>query len=417
MTTSDISSVADMTAARPPNGRRFLLVAFGVGASVGSVYSLLPLLVLASGGASAQVGLLIAVVTVGMAIGALGGGRFAGRHGADATLAMAIVLDLAGILIFLVPLPIVATAIGCLPMGAGVGLFWVASQVRLGQGSPRGFVRHYAAYTTGSAIGGPGSGVLVQSIAAGANETAGEVRAAFLLAVLALALSAICWPMRLGRLRATSASAAELTRPPAAPVVRRTMRILRRGASLQLADLALVVGFNAMLTIYAVVLRRDFRTEPAFIGLVAGGVAASKVVGGLVGRWLSARIGERSALVALSLAGALALGLGGLVHDRALFIVSVLLSILLGLGQWPLLVAVAMRHMPTEHRSAYVGSWNLREFMVIAVASATFGWGLDAMPGGRATVLLVGAGVLAIGACFTWRLGGIADVRSAERGR
>lgn len=392
--------------ARPPHWRRFLLVAFGIGASVGSVYSLLPLLVLASGGASAQVGLLIAIITSGMAVGALGGGRFAGRHGADATLAVAILLDLSGVLLFLLPLPLIVTALGCLPAGAGMGLFWVASQVRLGQGSPGGFVHHYAAYTAGSAVGGPGSGVLVQILASGAGETAANVRAAFLLAVLALSLSAICWPIHLRRLRSAPDTTVPVDdRPPRAPVVPRAIAILRRGASLQLADLALVVGFNAMLTVYAVVLRRDFHVEPALIGLVAGGVALAKVLGGLLGRWLSRRVGEQLALVALTASGAVVMGLGGLVHDRLLFVAAVLLSVMCGLGQWPLLVAVAMRRMPTEHRSAYVGSWNLREFMVIAVASATFGWGLDGLPGGRETVLVIGASVLAVGAAFTWRLG------------
>jgi MFS family permease len=407
VTTTASSQPTDVAPTRPPHWRRFLLVAFGIGASVGSVYSLLPLLVLASGGASAQVGLLIAIITTGMAAGALGGGRFAGRHGADATLAVAILLDLAGIALFLLPFPLVVTAIGCIPAGAGIGLFWVASQVRLGQGTPGGFVRHYAAYTAGSAVGGPGSGVLVQTVASGADETAGNVRAAFLLAILALSLSAVCWPLHLRRLRSPAAvtRGVDDPRPPRSPAVPRAIAILRRGASLQLADLALVVGYNAMLTVYAVVLRRDFKVEPGVIGVVAGGVALAKVLGGLLGRWLSHRVGDQVALVSLTAAGAVVMGLGGLVHDRGLFVVAVLVSIMLGLGQWPLLVAVAMRRMPTDHRSAFVGSWNLREFMVIAVASATFGWGLDGLPGGRGTVLVAGAGVLLVGVGFTWRLG------------
>ena len=112
-------------------------------------------------------GEVLATGTVTVAGGALVAGRVGrlvggGRNLLAAALAVS---GLGEILLFLASAA-PAMAVGSGLVGAGIGLFWVASQTLLGEasgepGSERAFATHYASYTLGVAGGSTGAGLVI----------------------------------------------------------------------------------------------------------------------------------------------------------------------------------------------------------------------------------------------------------------
>jgi predicted MFS family arabinose efflux permease len=234
-------------------------------------------------------------------------------------------------------------------------------------------------------------------IQVGSQETPGEVRISTLIGISVLVAAIALWPPH-RRVRVEKPEA--LHARSNVPWQARLWGLVTRGVHLQTSDLMLVIGFNFLLTVQPILLRREFDLEPGIVGLAAGGVALAKVTGGFLGNRLAARFGATAALPTLIVISGVAIVLSPLTSHPGIYVALSLTAIVLGLGQWAIVVSSAVDRMDADHRPALIGSWNLREFGVIAVASTTSGWMLDAV--GPRTVLVLG-GVNTIGAGLTVR--------------
>lgn len=386
---------AHLAGHRGPHRRGFLVVAFAVGASFGAVSFGSALLALADGGSPSLVGLLGAAMTVGTMLGALVGGRLVAWRGAASALAVAVLVDLVGVAALLLPVPVVAAVGGCAVAGAGMGLFWVASQAALGASGGAAYVRHYTAYTVGTALGGPGAGWVIGWLAGGADETVGQVRASFGVGVAALAVAAMAWPYRHDE-RPVAGGVPLAERRPLPPWPR-LRQFVARGSGLQVADLLLVIGFNAVFVVVPVVLRRDDGMPAEQVGIVFGLVAVAKVVGSAGGVRLAGRFGGTAVHAGGLAVSGLVLGASPWLPGGWPFAAGVLVAVALGLGQWAALLSAAVDRMPEEHRPALLASWNVREYAAISAAALGGGVALQATGSSELVLGLAGATLVAGG--------------------
>ena len=113
-------------------------------------------------------GQLLASVTVAVALAALGAGVVGRMVGSARNLLVtSIAVTACGQAVLMAASSTAWMVVGTALVGAGIGLFWVASQTLLGRssgrdGSERAFAHHYAAYTLGVA----GGSAIVGSVAA-----------------------------------------------------------------------------------------------------------------------------------------------------------------------------------------------------------------------------------------------------------
>ena len=101
---------------------------------------------------------------------------------------------------------------------------------------------------------------------------------------------------------------------------------------------------------------------------------------------------------AMLLASAGTVGALAITHAAWTFVTLLLVSVVLALGAWPVLVEGALARVPPAERFRMAIAWNMREFTVIAVATA--GGGYLVHSGGAPTLLLGIAAVLLLAAAI-----------------
>lgn len=375
----------------PHLSRSFYAAAVGTGAAYANFAVALPLYALASGRSSSFASGLLALGTICFALGALAASPLSARAGARNVLAAGLGTIACGHLVLLFVGAAPGLAAGAVVDGVGMGLFWVGSQTTLGRrsgadGSETGFVAHYALYVAGTVAG---------SIATGAAATA------FRLAGLPHPLS-IRLTLGLGLAASLGALTVWLPRRHAPGLAGRpeplAAGLLLRGFAVQLPDLFLVAGLALVLFLTPVVLAKAFRFTPLEVGLVVAALAGAKIAGSLIAGRLARARGGQAAVTAM-LAGASALASLLALADRvaAVFVVVLLATALLSTGVWPIMVDAAHARVEPEKRGGMAVAWNVREYAVIAAATAAGGFLLDVL--GRPTlVFLLGAALLALSA-------------------
>jgi MFS family permease len=348
----------------PP--RRFFLAATAVGLAFANTAVAVPLLVLALHGNPALVGGLLGAATISVALGAVAGGAAARRAGGTRALALALALVTAGSSLLALATRVGLVAAAATLVGAGVGIFWVASQLVLGRrsggpGSERGFLLHYATYTFGAVVGSSMTGaVAALGTLAGLGHATAIRASAALAAVTLLAALVAWWPC--ARRRGAEPRPNRLRIGPA------------RHLGLQSSDLLLVAALGMLLPITPVVLARGYHLSPFVIGLVMGVVSLAKIAGTGTARVLSRASGHRSTILFL-LGGAAAFSsLLTIALTPAAFVAALLVTALAGTGAWPLVVDSAQARVPPDRRHGLTVLWNAREYTVIAAATAGSGW-------------------------------------------
>ena len=142
--------------------RGFYPVAALSGLSFGVLAVAVPLHVAAMHRPASLAGQLLASVTVAVALAALGAGVVGRVVGSARNLLVtSIAVTACGQAVLMAASSTAWMVLGTALVGAGIGLFWVASQTLLGRSSgrddsERAFAHHYAAYTLGVAGGSAG---------------------------------------------------------------------------------------------------------------------------------------------------------------------------------------------------------------------------------------------------------------------
>lgn len=344
-------------------------MAFCVGLALANVSLALPLHMLAEGKSPALAGALLAVITASTAIGAAFSPPLRGRLGDARKL---LVLALA----FVAVGPLVLTASGGMPylavgasfVGLGIGMFWVASQILLGalsgsHGSETGFQHHYALFTAGTVVGSVSTGLLASLL-----QHAGLSRATSLQMVMGLALLAAVIGMYVWRPEKTPRQQPR----PSAPTL--GLRLIVRGVNAQFSDLLLV----AVLAIYGqlvpIVLTGTFDVSAEAIGIVMAGVGAAKITGTYLARGLLSVWGRGPTIIGMIGTGSILCLLVTLVASTWAFLMLVITAELVLAGAWPLLVDACQARVVVSERAAFTAAWNIREYGVIALTTASAGW-------------------------------------------
>jgi predicted MFS family arabinose efflux permease len=126
-----------------------------------------------------------------------------------------------------------------------------------------------------------------------------------------------------------------------------------------------------------VLLKHTFKLSPVAIGGVIGAIALAKISGSLAaGRAVRAH-GSRRAIFAMLATAALSTLALGVAHVASVFIPLLLITTMLAIGAWPVVVDAALARVRPEHRPGFAVVWNVREYAVIALATALSGWLLD----------------------------------------
>jgi hypothetical protein len=349
----------------PP--RRFYAVAAGAGFAFASMAIAVPLHVVATHGRAAAAGDVLALATIAVAVGA----RVVGRRGGSRTLAVALIVIACGSLLLVAARGVVLLAAGAAIVGAGIGMFWVASQLILARraGEPdgaRAFLSHYAAYTFGTVLGSSVTGGLASGARAAGLGTLNGIRASSALAVAAAIVAAVVW-------RACAAFVADVPAPDRAVTAR------TRQLGVQVPDLLLVSALALLLPLAPVVLARSFGLAPFSIGLVVGGVALAKIAGTYVARAITQSRGpRRTILILLAGSAGFCLVLCSAL-TLSLFVAALLATALAGTGAWPLVVDAAQARVEPGARRSLTVRWNVREYAAIAAMTAASGWLLTAL--------------------------------------
>jgi len=393
---------------------RLFVAASLAGAVLANASVLVPLAALAHHGSPSVAGVLLAMITVAIALGALVASRPLARLGARNLLSASFLLMAAGqadAIAF--GGAQAALALAALVVGAGLGLFWVASQVTLSAaagrpGAERGFVRHYICYVVGSALGAPATGLAVHALRGAGAGAAASLHLAFVVGLVASLAGPLVWrPTRLPGGRTTT-SASPVTAIPAGerrPTPRASARAgctaggarraMLRGLSLQLPDLLLVSALSVLATLAPVVLTRTLHFTPAAVGLVVGALAAGKIGGSLIAE-RGARAHPRNVLVAAMLG--LAAGCStvlALATVAPLFVAMLVLAVLGSAGAWPVIVEAALGSVDASERASLTVAWNVREYGAVALSTVVGGWLLASLPASASLMLAAGALALA----------------------
>jgi MFS family permease len=364
----------------PPVPRTLYAAALGSGFSYANLAVALPLYAIATGRSPGFAAQLLAAQTLAIAGGALVGGRLLDRRSAWGALAVGLTaMGLAQGSLLAVSAA-AALMPGAIVHGLGMGVFWVATQALLARrsgldGSERAFTNQYAIYTLGTAFGAAATGLTAAVLAAAGLAHATSLRGTFVLAFGAALVSAgLC----------------RRQRPAAAPGP--VSASPTDGLSVQLPDLLLVAALGLILPLTPILLKSLFGFSPLEIGVVVGSVAGAKIAGTLTaGRLAGAAGARRTVLAMLSLAIPFALALATL-RNAGFFVAALLLTALLTTGVWPVLVDAAHARVAPDERRGLAVAWNVREYLVIAGATAVGGWTFSAF--GGPTVPLVVAAVL-----------------------
>jgi MFS family permease len=380
------------------------------GACLANSNVLVPLLALAHHGSASLAGTLLATITIAVALGALLATRplalLGERTLLRASFAVIATGQIVGVL-FGGATP--ALALAALLVGAGLGLFWVASQAMLARGAglpggERGIVRQYVCYVIGSALGAPASGLAGGFLRILGASSIASLHLAFAVGlVCALAGLLVCGSRR-GRARIAAAPAPTQPGSPRsrrlAPDAARALRALGHGLSLQAPDLVLVCALSVLATLAPVVLSRELRFSAPTVGLVVGGLAAGKVLGSLLAERAAPSV-SRGALVGAMLA--LAAGCSGVLAlqpPAPLFVAMLVLAVLGAAGAWPVVVEAGLGSPSERERRRLTVVWNVREYGAIAASTAAGGLLLQSFPVGVS--FAIAAAGLVLGAALAW---------------
>jgi hypothetical protein len=344
--------------------RRFYLVAVGAGFAFANMAMAVPLRAVQRGAHASLAGNILAAATISVAAGALLAGR-TGR-GRRSLLGSAVAVTGIGSALLLAAADVPLLTAGACVVGAGVGMFWVASQKMLAQraGSPAGarsFLLHYALYTGGAVAGSTTTGALASAAHALGLQTTSGIRASSALALVGCVGAASIW-------RPAGAAGVE-PRP-----VPRADRAAERHLRLQAPDMLLVAGLALLLPLAPVVLAREFGLAPLDVGLVMGGVALAKIAGTFVARALTRSSTPGRTILLLLAAGTTFSLLLTAALTLPLFVVALLATALAGTGAWPLVVDAAQARVEPDARGRLAVHWNAREYLLIAAATAASGW-------------------------------------------
>jgi MFS family permease len=344
-------------------GRRFLIAAFAGGMSFATISVAIPLELSALGAHPGLVGAVLAAGTGSVAAGAACAGAAASVLGGRRTLALALAISGIGTLVLGATGSTPGVTTAAVLVGLGIGLFWVASHLVLGQragnaGSEVGFLTHYAAYTLGAVIGSACTGLIVAGATHSGFAACTGVRLAAMLGTAATICGLVAWlPL------------AERGTAPA----RRTRLGPATHLAVQVPDLLLVAGWALLLPLAPVVLSEGYGLGPLAIGVVMSALSVAKIGGTFVARALSRRRGPRRTTVVM-LAGAAALCLSLCIAGGASVFVAVLLATTVATaGAWPLVVDAAQARVPPERRQGLSVVWNAREYVVVAAATFVAG--------------------------------------------
>jgi MFS family permease len=346
--------------------RSLFTVAGYVGVAFANMTVSLPLLLLGDGHPASLTGLLVAVGTSSTALGAAIAHPLRQRiGGAPNLLVIAIVLIACGNVVMMSAGTAAGLGAGIGLLGLGTGGFWVASQVMLGAlagapGSERNFLTHYAVFTSGTMAGSALTGATVAVL-----EQFGVDHDAAIRGTLALGLvAALCalrawWPSACPPELHGDHHPADLSN-----------RFVLNGLTVQIPDLLLVAGMTVLVPLTPILLTDAFHVSALVVGFVMAAVAVAKIAGTLLARRLVDRQGISFAILAMTGAGAgLCLALAGAVTVWV-FVPAVLAAVLAVNGVWPLVVDAGQARTAEHGRSTLTIAWNVREYVVIASATA-----------------------------------------------
>lgn len=348
--------------------KHFLVVALIAGIASSNAAVGIPLQVVASSRPASTMGLLLALIPLGTAVGALLTAPIRNRVGnAAATLSQSILVTAIGCLVLMTPITILSLFGGAALVGIGGGMFWVCSQVLLsansGQhGSESSFLVHFAVYTSGILLGSVLTGALVTVVeASGMNSLAATQLSLVIGSTASIAAYATWWPKR-------------LTIKDAAGRVALGWRILTSGLSLQIPDLFIVATLSIVSLLSPLVLLDTFSFSSFAVGITAGGIAVSKIVGTMLARQVMSAFETRITILAFLFAGLLACAILALTSEPSLFVIALLFASLAITGVWPLVVAAAHTQTLSTLRGDAAVAWNVREYTVIAAFGAVGTW-------------------------------------------
>lgn len=369
--------------------RTFFVIAALDGMLFGVMALSVPMHVEALHRSASLAGEVLAAATIAVAVGALLAGtvgRLAG--GGGNMLALGLALSGAGEAVLMAAPSAPPMVAGAALVGAGIGLFWVASQTLLGrasgrEGSERAFAVHYASYTLGVGGGSTAAGLVIAALRDAGMGPVTATRGSYALGVAAAVAAVALWPPG-GREPVTDR-----------PRARLGVGLSPRGVAIQAPDLLLVAALALLLPLAPIVLAGRFHLAPLLVGIAIGGVQAGKIGGALAGRVLSRESGHRRAILLLLGAAAVSSGLlaaSVFVGRAALFVLVLVGTAFVATGAWPLIVDSALARTEPSRRPSATIAWNVCEYGVIAVATVSSGWILAAA--GSPQVLFVLAALL-----------------------
>jgi hypothetical protein len=346
-----------------PFRRAVAASSFAAGFAFANLVVALPLLALAEHRSSSFAAALVGANTLAFTAG---GAAASLLHRPQSGLAVGLVaIALGDVVLLAVPVvPPVTLSAGAVVNGVGMGLFWAGTMGALGgqagaDGSPRRFVGQYVLFTVGGAAGALLTGAVAALLAALGASSRASLELSFLLGI-ACALAAL------------PTVAAWLSTQPRSAGTRRLARPLHRVA-LQVPDLFLTGSAALFVALSPVVLAESFRFGPGAIGAISGGVAAAKIAGSLAAGRLGTKLRvARTTPAMLLLAAACVAGLAA-TGDRRLYVALLLLAVVFALGAWPVLVDGTMARVAPAERASFAVTWPMREYLVIAVATAAGG--------------------------------------------
>ncbi len=360
--------------------RALVASALGAGISYSNLAVALPLLVLAEHGGPLLAGLLLGSNTIAFSLGAL---LAVGLRRSEAGVAAGLAAIAVGDFLLIASPVRDVLVVGAVAHGAGMGLFWVGVQASLGRrsgddGSPRAFVGQYVVYVTGSAVGAALTGGAIATLRSFGLAHATSIRVSF---AVGAASALLALPAAVSWLRRTEAVPVARLRPP--PLA---------GFALQLPDLLLVAAMGMLLNLAPVVLAHEFAFAPLTIGAVSGVIAAAKIGGSVTAGRLARAAGSKRSVGAMLGCSALAAGVLAGTHQAWLYVSLTVAAAFFAIGVWPIVIDGALARVSPEERHGLSVVWNVREYTVIAAATALGGYLLDVSE--RPTLLLALATLL-----------------------